>query len=441
MSMKKNIKSGYWSVATQKHLKEFTAYSTNLDEVDNLNIAGKAGRFLGSIRGNTIIDSINKLEKMANNVGILKNELHRIILPEIEKASDKRIELQRDAAGEITGIAEYLFTNNNVLEIAGEVFENQNPSNLERIAIETMDETRRIPYLETELLEILSEKGYKEKDLKLSLALQEYFKLIKRLNKTKGKDPIISNEYVWGHNHQKIAMAVSSIDFGKKQTLKEVIELVQNTQGYPIEKLPCADSELILLAKKVGMINPTAIKSSRGIQKEFAFSPNMLEPLTYNDDILDDVKLLLASIRFGENYTPHSTINDPVRFLEYLIDRGDIGPHDANSTDYTLLEKKGIVNVVYKTKNRWSNYYGEYVQKTGYCLELIRKDVAVEALKVIKNLDYKLKIDSEINSFESVNDTGIFVSPEELRLKLGESPEPMQEMEDHFNRVLRDELL
>ncbi|MCT4606578.1 MAG: hypothetical protein N4A64_10835 [Marinisporobacter sp.] len=441
MSKEEKIKAGYWSVATQKHLKEFTTYSTNLDEVDNLNIAGKSGRFLGAIRGNTKIQNIKKLEKMANNVGISKNELHLIILPKIEKASDKQVELIKNSTGEITGIAEYLFTNNSVLEIAGEVFENQNPSNLERIAIETMDETKRIPYLEREIMEILIKNGFREEDLKLSLALQEHFKLIKRLNKTKSKDPIISNEYVWGYNHQKIAMAVSSIDFGRKQTLKEVIEIVQNSQGYPVEKLPCADKELLLLAKKVGMLNPTAIKSSRGIQKEFAFSPNMLEPLTYHDDILDDVKLLLASIRFGENYTPHSTINDPVSFLEYLIKYGDIGPHDANSTDYTLLEKKGIVNVVHKTKQKWSSYYGHYYTKSGYCLELVRKDVAIEALKVIKNSDYKLKIDSEINSFEPVNDTGTFISSEEFRLKFGESPEPMQEMEDHFNKVLRDELL
>lgn len=47
-----NIKSSYWSIAAQKHLQEFTTYSSNLDELDNLSIAGKAGRFLGVIRGN-----------------------------------------------------------------------------------------------------------------------------------------------------------------------------------------------------------------------------------------------------------------------------------------------------------------------------------------------------------------------------------------------------
>lgn len=442
MEEENKIKSGYWAVATQKHLKEFTTYSPNLDEVDSLNIAGKAGRFLGVIRGNTRIDNTKKLEKMAGSVGISKSELHSIILPKIEEASDKQVEIIRDPiTKDIKGIEEYLFTNKKVLEISGEVFERQNPSNIERIAIETMDATKKIPYLQSELMNSLEKNGYNEKDLTVSLALQQQFKLIQKLNKTKGKEPIISNEYVWGYNNEKIAMSLSSIDFGKRQSLGEVIEVIRNSQGYPIEKLPTIDKDILLLAKKVGMINPTAIRSSRGIQKEFAFSPNMLEPLTYNDDMLDDVKLLLASIRFGEYYTPHSTIQDPVRFLEYLIDNGDIGPHDANSTDYTLLEKKGIVRVVNKTKQKWSSYYKNYYTKTGYCLELVKKDVAKEALKIIKNNDYKLKIDSEITNFDAVDDSGVFITSEEIRLKFGESPEPMKEMEDYFNRVLRDELL
>ena len=296
-------------------------------------------------------------------------------------------------------------------------------------------ETKRIPYLQNELVEMLVKRGYREDQISLALALQAQFKLIQRINKTKGKEPIISNEYVWGPNHKKIAMAISEIDFGKRQNLREIIDIVQNYQGHPIEKLPDIDQDILLLAKKTGMLNPTTIISSRGIQKEFAFSPNMIEPISYNDDILDDVKLLLASIRFGENYTPFTRINDPVRFLESLIDYGDIGPHDANSTDYTLLEKKGIVRVVQKTK------LGRYGCRSGYCLELIRKDVAKEALKIISNPEYNIKMDTEISSYEPLNDTGTFISAEETRVKLGESPEYVKEAEDHLCRVLRDELL
>lgn len=197
---------------------------------------------------------------------------------------------------------------------------------------------------------------------------------------------------------------------------------------------------MLLLAKKTGMINPTTIISNRGLQKEFGFSSNLLDKDSYNDDILDDVKLLLASIRFGENYTPYSTINDPERFLARLISDGDVGPHGANATDYTLLEKKGIVRVVTKTK--YKSYYGNGTYRTGPCLELVRRDVAEEALKIIRNPDYTLNMDdSKDTGIGSMMDTGSCLSPEEGRMLLGESPEHLKIVEDHCCRLLRGELL
>ncbi|PDZ66512.1 hypothetical protein [Bacillus thuringiensis] len=436
MTKEKKIKAGYWSIATQKHLKQYTADSNGLGQLGNLNIAGKAGRFLGVIRGNNVIDNMEKLMQMANSVGISsKAELVKIILPELEIASHKQVELIKDTTGTITGLAEYVFTNASVLEITGQMFENQDPNEVERVSIETMDETKRIPYLQSELYQLLANQGYKEQYISLAIALQNQFKLIQTLNKSYGKEPIISNEYVWGANHHKIAMAVSSLDVGSRQSLKEIIEIVQKTQGYPIEMLSSGVKDLILLAKKTGMINPTTIISSRGIQKEFAFSAKMIEDDLYNDDIMDDVKLLLASIRFGEHYTPHSTIEEPEKFLSKLIHSGDIGPHSANLTDYTLLEKKGIVRVVNKTKP------GFYGPRTGACLELIRKDVAEQALKIIKSPDYSMNLDAEITDFRSMIDTGSYLSPEEGRIRLGELPEHVKEVEDHLNRVLRGELL
>lgn len=142
MDKKEKMIEGYWSVAAEKHLKNYTDESQNLDEVDNLNIAGKAGRFIGTIRGNGNIENIKKVEKMAGSVGIRKNTLHKIILPAIEGATDK-VEVIRNNIGEITGVAEYIFDSDSVLEVTGEIFENQNPSKIERIAIVTMEETKK----------------------------------------------------------------------------------------------------------------------------------------------------------------------------------------------------------------------------------------------------------------------------------------------------------
>lgn len=441
MSKEENVKQGYWAIATQKHLKAYAIDSPNMDEVDSLSIAGKAGRFLGTIRGNKQLNNQEKIKKMGNIVGIQPTELNSIILPHIVKASEGKIEAKFDAMGRIIGIEEYIFTNEEVMEIAGKIFEQQEPSNMQRISIDIMDETKKLPYYQHEIIQKMMEGGFREEDIRKSIMIQEYFKLITKVSKSKNDNPIISNEYVWGRNHEKIAMAIADIDIVSKDNLKEIIEIVRNNQGYPLDKLKNIDINILNLAKKVGMINATTIRTSRQVAKDFGFSPNMIEPLTYNDDILDDVKLLLASIRFGENYTQYSTIEDSAKFLRSLIRYGDIGPHDANGTDYTLLEKKGIVRVVNKSKSVYSRYYQGYVNKTGYCLELVKKDVAEEALKIIESPQYNMQFDADIDNFELVNTKGDFLTPEENRIRLAEVPESMKEVEEYFNRVLRDENL
>lgn len=436
MDNKKKIKEGYWSVAAEKHLKNYTDESQNLDEVDNLNIAGKAGRFIGTIRGNGTIENIKKIEKMAGSVGIRRSMLHKIILPAIEKSTDK-VEIIRDSTDEITGIAEYVFDSDSVLEITGEVFEKQNPSEIERIAIDTMEETKKLPYYQRELIDKLLKQGYLEQEVSIALAIQEQFQLIQKVNLTKTNDPIISNEYIWGRNHKKIAAAIAPLQLEEKQSMKQMIETIQSSQGIPLEKLPDIDKNLLLLAKKTGILNPAIISSTRGLEKEFEFTPDILKTDAINEDILDDVKLLLASIRFGENYTEYSTIQEPEKFLRALINNQKVGPHSANASDYILLEKRGIVKVSIGSK--YNSYTGK--TRTGYCMELLKKDVAQEALRIIESKEYNIKISDNDENYDIVNTVGSFISPEEARIKMGVMPEPVREAEEYLNKVLRDELI
>ncbi len=436
MDNKRKIKEGYWSVAAEKHLKNYTDESQNLDEVDNLNIAGKAGRFIGTIRGNGTIENIKKIEKMAGSVGIRRNMLHKIILPAIEKSTDK-VEIIRDSTDEITGVAEYVFDSDSVLEITGEVFEKQNPSKIERIAIETMEETKKLPYYQRELIDKLLKQGYLEQEVSIALAIQEQFQLIQKVNLTKTNDPIISNEYIWGRNHKKIAAAIAPLQLEQKQSMKQMIEAIQSSQGMPLEKLPDIDKNLLLLAKKTGILNPAIISSTRGLEKEFEFTPDILKTDAINEDILDDVKLLLASIRFGENYTEYSTIQEPEKFLRALINNRKVGPHSANASDYILLEKRGIVKVSMGSK--YSSYTGK--TRTGYCMELLKKDVAQEALRIIESKEYNIKISDNDENYDIASTVGSFISPEEARIKMGVMPEPVREAEEYLNKVLRDELI
>ena len=330
--------NGFWSIAARKHLKEFVDYSDNGDIFDRLNVAGKTGLFLGTIRGNKQLDNIKKIEKMASQVGIKPIELHKIILPQLEESSDKKIEIHRDSLGNATGIEEYVFDTQSTLEITGKVFEDLNPTDKEIITVNTLEETKKVPYTQNEITEIMVQKGFKENDINISLDIADQFKLIRKV--AKKNDPIISNEYIWGSNNQRIALAVGELGKIQKDSLGITIGEIQNCQGIPYENLTIADKKLFDLAKKIGMINPIKIVTNRNVNKEFEFTQST-NWLPASEDIFDDVRLLLASIRFGENYTQHSTIYSAQKFLSAWIRNGEVGPHDANSTDYIMLEKKG----------------------------------------------------------------------------------------------------
>ena len=424
--MDDKINKGYWAVATQKHLSKFQTSSQNYEEFDALNISGKAGRLLGLIRGNTRITNMKKLEKLAGTMGIGKRELRNTILPELEKVTEKKIELQRNSLKEIIGIEEYFLDSEEVLSAAGDYFEYMAPEETERITVESMSNTKKIPVSNTEIYALLG-KDYSEEAIGQALKYQEQFKLLKR-SFIHGED-IYSNEYIWAGKQDKILYSLPQLDITSKEELATFIEILQNTQGTSQSQINI-DTQLILLAKKTGIIDPVTIKTKRHFDQEFLFTSNFLGGETLVNDILDDVKLLISAIRFGTKYTSFSRLSDPVRFLESLIGGNKVGPHSANGTDYILLESRGIVRIT-PSLSHPDRYY----------MELLKKDIGLMALKILKSSNYEMESSISNCSFDSSTAYPIFESPEDTRMKLAESSAVIAEAEDYFIEVLRDERL
>ena len=84
------VKQGYWAIATQKHLRLYAQESPGLGRLGNLNTAGKAGRFLGVIRGNDRITNMDKLQQMAESVGIVSRaELEKLFCQTLKRHPTK----------------------------------------------------------------------------------------------------------------------------------------------------------------------------------------------------------------------------------------------------------------------------------------------------------------------------------------------------------------
>lgn len=424
--MEDKINKGYWAVATQKHLSKFQMTSQNYEEFDALNVSGKAGRLLGLIRGNTRITNMKKLEKLAGTMGIGKRELRHTILPQLETVTEKKIELQKNNLNEIIGIEEYFLGSDEVLSAAGDYFEYMNPEETERITVESMTKTKMIPTSSTELYNLLS-KNHSEETIGKALKYQEQFKLLKRSEIQ--QEEIYTNEYLWGGKQDKILHSLPQLDIVGKEELAKFIEILQKTQGTSESQLNI-DNQLILLAKKTGIIDPITIKTKRNFDQEFLFTSNFLGGEILINDILDDVKLLISAIRFGTKYTPYSRLSDPVRFLERLISGSKVGPHSANGTDYILLESRGIVKITPSVSN-----------PTRYYMELLKKDIGQMALRIISSSNYQIESSIANHNFNDDFNYAEFESPEDVRMKLAESSAVIAEAEDYFIQVLRDERL
>lgn len=74
-------------------------------------------------------------------------------------------------------------------------------------------------------------------------------------------------------------------------------------------------------------------------------------------------------------------------------------------------------------------------------MELLKKDVAIEALRIIESKEYNIKITDNDENYGIASTVGNFISPEEARIKMGVVPEPVREAQDYLNKVLRDELI
>lgn len=426
--MSNSISNGFWSVATQKHLCQFQADSPNYSEFETLNMSGKSGRLLGLVRGNSRIENMPKIEKLAGSIGIGKKELKTKILPELEKVTGKKIELIRNTVGEIVGIEEYFLTSNEVLDASGNYFDYLEPDKKERIMIESLASTKELPTSESEMYSLLS-SSYNEEDIKEALVYQEQFKLIN--NNKINNDIIYTNEYMWGNKQEKLLYPLQRLDIVSREELETFINFLQKTQGANSEQI-ALNQKLLTLAKSTGIINPITLRTKRDFSKDFLFTSNFLGGNSLNDDIMDDLKLLISAIKFGSKFTLYTRLNDPILFLRRLVSGCKVGPHSANGTDYVLLESRGIIKVT-ESKEKPGRFY----------MELIKKDVGKMALEILESSD--LDLESSVPRYDfSVNqeEASIYYeTPELSRLKMAKLPADSQEAAEYFIETIRNERL
>jgi hypothetical protein len=419
---------GRWVFAIAKHLKVYAA-DPRLTYMFATRRSGADGELLLRLRG---LSSINKqrLEAIAIDVNIAPQELSAAI-ERLEGTNLISVERSRDSQ-EILNVQETIFTEQEVYRATAELFETAQPRQAERAIIPLLHLMSRLPLTETEVIERICAQGFSEEDVSRALELQESFGLLTKQQVTDMGITLIYNEYLWGHKIERIGSIIAKLKRQETGYLLGLMDEVSTVQGLSLDKLTSAPPKIVAMAAQKGILDTTTIITSTNDQRTFAFSPHFYGYKTGTQpeifiDPADQVKLFIASISYGVNFSKDFRLHSPDRFVRKLLREGEAGNATPILRDYVLLEKQGIVTVEERGQNR-----GTFVLK--------KQDVVERALEVMERGSLLSDEEGE-NSLRTLISQRDYRSPEYNRLRgdFGKMAGPTEQFDHDFLAAIREE--
>lgn len=368
MTMTKE-QTGAWVIHHAQKLNSIK----EIPDYDAIKIAGKAGILLSAISASTehTITS-DKLKKLANSSGITTLEINPL-LDILEKSalidcSENNSEIN------VLGV-----TSHSILSHTTEIFKNRNPSASEEAVLVLAEESSIQPQKEHNISKYLSDTfRISDKDI-AGLLIDS-----KNIGFVDAESIESENLFFNGHLFRrdtisKTKAVLDSLNPSEAEKLNELNEILENEGCVIVER---AESILgISLYSKlisIGLFDASFISNECG-RIGFLTKPSAFQK--YGNPIVDDAfdlaKIFISALTYGMTKSSHSRgrIIQLPALLNKLISGENIGPVDAISKDYQLLEQKGVVHV-FEGRNPKNN-------RKGYMMKLLKREVGEIALSVL----------------------------------------------------------
>ncbi len=422
-----SISEGLRIISVAKSLEGFQRGDSNISRYFGVTLlAGHVGLFLSSLRKHRKM-KLKKFKVLAANAHIEGPLLNTTVIPWMKKGGFIELDTHDDNANVICNVIDY----NAILISTSQIFRESYPTPEECAVLGIVDLGIQIPQTKSDIFEH-SEFG-DEETITRSLNLAKAYKVIRILEGYGIENPVIYSPMIWGDKISKAGKALSHIDANRRTILLELIHMVRQYQGMPLEQAQNwgkkqGDTELINFAVHIGLLDRTVITVAGGQKRIFLTTPHIYGEIaaTQGKDVCDRVRLFLDSIRHGQHYGQWYTgrIADPIKLLNKLIDAGEIGPCTAIGRDYQLVERGGIVNV------------RPSVSKAD---QFIMKIVQEDTVSMVRNIIEKKVVAPELyDASASACGQDNFISAEEMRARLGEPPQKVREAEQEMLRKLRE---
>jgi len=252
-----------------------------------------------------------------------------------------------------------------------------------------------------------------ESDVDCAIQLSDALGFITITHETTAGQTVVLNPYLFQdvqEGAEELLLALSAED---QELAWKILVHVRTNPGIPLP--PKLTGPVLQLLIRVGLVDLSKITTSTNDSgRLFATAPNAwgiftAEDTSLSNDITDDAKLFLNSLRYGQFYSQpgRGQIINPSWIVNALLRDGAIGttrPATAIGYDYPLALSRGIVNVV-ESK----------IYPNRYSMELLKTDVAIAVGEVLQESAFLPT--GRVPSAEEVARAGMFTSPGAVRVE------------------------
>lgn len=340
-------------------------------EFEDIELAGKCGVFLSNLAASDEQSDLNadKVSAIAKVSNIKKTEIETI-KAKLEEA--RLIESSSSGAISVLGI-----TTSTVLSHTADIFENGNPSNYQKAAIELADNISDLPKGEKILTEYISDTYRLSSTETDDLFMQAEDIGFVDYEKLDDNSKFYFNGNLFRREGVKKTNAVlSSLKAEDTRKINELDQILTAQGCVALEKGKSILGEALLSKlQSIGMYDFNEVSNTQEtrifITKPSAFS-KYGNP--FEEDALDLAKAFVSSLYYGMTFSSQGRgkITMLKALLRKLVNGYEVGPATAIGEDYKLLELKRVIQI-----RREPN-------TTRYHMKLLKKDIGALAMQVLE---------------------------------------------------------
>lgn len=199
--------------------------------------------------------------------------------------------------------------------------------------------------------------------------------LVRLVRAADGRE-VLYNPNVWTQGDGIAEAALRAADARATTEVGSLLEEVAANPGMPEAHVKSTDAKWVNFAVAQGLVQRSVVQTAEGVEQGFLFTPHLArDPFgSTAGDASGQVRQLVGSMMYAATFA-QSRLHSPDLFLRRLINYGVAGNASAIGTDYPMLERAGIVQVI------------RAPQAGRFQLELLQPEIAEEALQLITARD------------------------------------------------------